>query len=40
MTGRHQGLMGLIGKVFSIDNMIGKDFEKGLDRLRAAAESN
>ncbi|MFX0579695.1 SRPBCC family protein [Nocardia nepalensis] len=40
MTGQHQGLMGLIGKVFPIDNMIGKDFEKGLGRLKAAAEAN
>jgi hypothetical protein len=37
---QHQGLMGLIGKVFPIDNMIGKDFEKGLGRLKAAAEAN
>ncbi|WP_433730942.1 SRPBCC family protein [Nocardia sp. CA-129566] len=40
MTGQHSGLMGVIGKVFPIDNMIGKDFEKGLGRLKAAAESN
>ncbi|MFE7800647.1 SRPBCC family protein [Nocardia sp. NPDC057440] len=39
MTGQHQGLMGLIGKVFPIDNMIGKDFEKGLGRLKAVAEA-
>jgi len=32
--------MGVIGKVFPIDNMIGKDFEKGLDRLKTAAEAN
>ncbi|MFI6364453.1 SRPBCC family protein [Nocardia sp. NPDC050630] len=40
MTGQHKGLMGVIGKVFPIDNMIGKDFEKGLDRLKSAAEAN
>ncbi|MFQ6398483.1 SRPBCC family protein [Nocardia sp. KC 131] len=39
MTGQHQGLMGLIGKVFPIDNMIGKDFDKGLVQLKAAAEA-
>ncbi|MEV6428599.1 SRPBCC family protein [Nocardia sp. NPDC051463] len=39
MTGQRQGLMGLIGKVFPIDNMIGKDFEKGLGRLKAVAEA-
>ncbi|WP_062983757.1 SRPBCC family protein [Nocardia anaemiae] len=40
MTGQHKGLMGVIGKVLPIDNMIGKDFEKGLDRLKTAAEAN
>lgn len=40
MTGQRAGLMGLIAKVFPFDTMIGKDFEKGLDRLKAAAESN
>ncbi|MEV2220752.1 SRPBCC family protein [Nocardia vinacea] len=40
MRGQHKGLMGVIGKVFPIDNMIGKDFEKGLDRLKTAAEAN
>ncbi|MFD0365094.1 SRPBCC family protein [Nocardia sp. GCM10030253] len=39
MTGQHQGLMGIVGKVFPIDNMIGKDFEKGLGRLKAVAET-
>ncbi|MEV5836457.1 SRPBCC family protein [Nocardia sp. NPDC052112] len=40
MTGQRQGLMGLIGKVLPFDNMIGKDFEKGLDRLQAAVAAN
>ena len=40
MTGARAGLMGLVGKVFPIDNMIGKDFEKGLARLKATAEGN
>jgi hypothetical protein len=39
MTGQRTGLMGLIGKVFPIDNLIGKDFEKGLNRLKAVAET-
>ncbi|MEU4598777.1 MULTISPECIES: SRPBCC family protein [Nocardia] len=39
MTGTHSGLMGVLGKVFPIDNMIGKDFDKGLARLKTVAES-
>ena len=39
MTGEHRGLMGLVGKVVPIDRMIGKDFEKGLTRLKAVAEA-
>ncbi|WP_446225473.1 SRPBCC family protein [Nocardia sp. IBHARD005] len=39
MTGTHSGLMGVLGKVFPIDNLIGKDFDKGLARLKAIAES-
>ncbi len=31
--------MGLIGKVVSMDRLVGKDFEKGLARLKAAAEA-
>jgi len=39
MTGRHEGvLMNLFSKVVSMDRLIGKDFEKGLARLKAAAE--
>jgi hypothetical protein len=38
MTGEQKGLMGLVGKVYSIDKMIGPDFEKGLTRLKAVAE--
>ncbi|WP_063045396.1 SRPBCC family protein [Nocardia pseudovaccinii] len=40
MRGEHKGLMGVLGKVFPIDNMIGRDFEKGLDRLKTAAEAD
>ncbi|MFD4457130.1 SRPBCC family protein [Nocardia sp. NPDC058480] len=39
MTGTHSGLMGVLGKVFPIDNLIGKDFDKGLARLKTIAES-
>jgi hypothetical protein len=39
MTGEQRGLMGLFGKVVSMDRLIGKDFEKGLTRLKAVAES-
>ena len=38
MTGEQRGLMGLFGKVVSMDRLIGKDFEKGLTRLKAVAE--
>jgi len=38
MTGEQKGLMGVLGKVVSMDRLIGKDFDKGLERLRAAAE--
>ncbi|WP_410870869.1 SRPBCC family protein [Nocardia sp. A7] len=39
MTGTHSGLMGVLGKVFPIDNLIGKDFDKGLAKLKTIAES-
>jgi len=39
MTGEHAGLMGLIGRVVPMDRLVGKDFERGLARLKAAAES-
>jgi hypothetical protein len=38
MTGEHKGLMGLFGRVLSMDRMIGPDFEKGLARLKAVSE--
>ena len=38
MTGEQKGLMALLGKVYSMDRMIGPDFEKGLTRLKAVAE--
>ena len=38
MTGENKGLMALLGKVYSMERMIGPDFEKGLSRLKAVAE--
>ena len=39
MTGKNKGLMGLFTKVMSMDKLVGKDFEKGLTRLKAVAEA-
>jgi hypothetical protein len=39
MRGTNKGFAALFSKVFSMDRMIGKDFEKGLARMKAAAES-
>jgi hypothetical protein len=40
MSGQHEGLMmTLFSKVMSMDKLIGKDFEKGLARLKTAAEA-
>lgn len=39
MTGTHSGLMGVLAKVFPMDNLVGKDFEKGLARLQTIAEA-
>jgi len=38
MTGEHKGLGILLGKLFSMDRLVGKDFDKGLARLKAVAE--
>jgi hypothetical protein len=38
MTGRTTGFAALFGKVVSMDRLVGKDFEKGLARMKAAAE--
>jgi hypothetical protein len=40
MTGEQKGLMGLFGKVVSMEKLIGPDFEKGLARLKAVAEES
>jgi hypothetical protein len=39
MRGVQKGLMAVIGKVMPMDRMVGKDFEKGLARLKVAAET-
>jgi hypothetical protein len=39
MTGEQRGMMAVFGKVMSMDKLIGPDFEKGLARLKTAAES-
>jgi uncharacterized protein YndB with AHSA1/START domain len=38
MTGTNTGFAALFAKVVSMDRMVGKDFEKGLARMKAAAE--
>jgi uncharacterized protein YndB with AHSA1/START domain len=38
MSGTNKGFAALFGKVFSMDRMVGKDFEKGLARMKSAAE--
>jgi hypothetical protein len=39
MTGEHAGLGKVFSKVLSMDKMLGKDFEKGLARLKAVSET-
>ncbi len=39
MTGQHEGFMSLFSKVVPMDRLVGKDFEKGLTRLKAVAEA-
>ena len=38
MTGENQGMAALFAKVFNMDKMLGKDFDRGLSRLKAVAE--
>lgn len=38
MTGQQKGVMGLVGRLVPMQKFIGKDFEKGLEQLKAAAE--
>jgi hypothetical protein len=39
MLGEQKGLMSVFSKVFSMEKLIGPDFEKGLARLKGVAES-
>jgi hypothetical protein len=39
MHGSNKGMASVFTKVFGMDRMVGKDFEKGLTRLKNAAES-
>jgi hypothetical protein len=39
MRGEQKGIWGVVGKVVSMDRLVGKDFEKGLARLKAVLES-
>ena len=38
MRGEQKGLMAILGKFVSMDRLVGKDYEKGLAQLKAAAE--
>lgn len=38
MHGEPTGLWGLVSKLMPMDRLVGKDFDKGLARLRVAAE--
>ncbi|WP_433659770.1 SRPBCC family protein [Nocardia sp. CA-128927] len=40
MTGEQQGLMKVLSKILPTDKIVGKDFEKGLARLKAVVEAN
>lgn len=40
MSGEQTGWMGVLGKVVPMDRLIGKDFEKGLARLKVVAEAS
>jgi hypothetical protein len=39
MSGENKGMAALFAKLFNMEKLLGKDFEKGLARLKAAAES-
>jgi hypothetical protein len=39
MSGSQKGIWKLIGKIYPMDKLVGKDFEKGLARLKGAAEA-
>ncbi|MDO9457548.1 SRPBCC family protein [Nocardioides sp.] len=39
MTGEQKGLAAVLGRVVSMDRLVGKDFERGLAQLKATAEA-
>ena len=39
MTGTHSGFSGLFARVVGMDRLVGKDFDKGLAKMKATAES-
>lgn len=39
MSGEQKGLTGLFGRFVSMDKLVGKDFERGLTRLKELAEA-
>ncbi|CUR56489.1 conserved hypothetical protein [metagenome] len=39
MTGEQTGLMALFGRLMPMDRLVGSDFERGLARLKAVAET-
>lgn len=39
MKGNNRGLMAVFAKLFSIEKAVGADFERGLAKLKAAAEA-
>ncbi len=40
MRGERSGVTGVLARVVPVDRLLGKDFEKGLARLRAVAEQD
>ena len=39
MNGEQKGFWGVVGRFMNMDKLVGKDFDKGLARLRTTAES-
>ena len=39
MSGEQRGLMSVLGRLVPMDRLVGKDFEKGLARLKSVAEA-
>ncbi len=39
MSGEQRGMAAIFGRLFNLDKLLGKDFEKGLARLKAVAEA-